>query len=80
MAAVTLLAFSEMLADPLIQAMVSELAPHEARATYMAALSAVNDLRDTAGPATGIWLYARAVPFLGWLVRPSRWRLPWHWL
>jgi MFS family permease len=30
MAAVTLLAFSEMLADPLIQAMVSELAPHEA--------------------------------------------------
>jgi MFS transporter, DHA1 family, tetracycline resistance protein len=67
MAAVTLLAFSEMLADPLIQAMVSELAPHEARATYMAALSAVNDLRDTAGPATGIWLYARAVP-LPWLV------------
>jgi hypothetical protein len=33
----------------------------------MAALSAVNDLRDTAGPAMGIWLYARAVR-LPWLI------------
>ena len=66
-ATITLLAFSEMLSGTLIQSLVSELAPQRARATYMAALSVVSDLRDTAGPAVGTYLYAMFVG-LPWLV------------
>ncbi len=42
----------------LTQALVNELSPARSRATYMAALSVVNDVKDAAGPAVGTWLYA----------------------
>jgi MFS family permease len=64
--AVSLLALSEMLSGPLVQTLVTALAPAGARATYMAALSAANDLKDTAGPAVGIALFAVAAA-LPWL-------------
>lgn len=56
--AITLLAFARMLSGPLAQAIVSELAPRHAQATYQAAFSVVFDLKDAAGPAIGAWLYA----------------------
>ena len=56
-----------MLTGPLTQAMSSSLAPAHARAKYMAAYSAVNDIRDAAGPALGTGLYA-ASSGLPWLV------------
>jgi MFS family permease len=59
-AAVTLLALSQMLAKPLVQAIVAELAPRTAQATYQAAFGVVNDLKDAAGPAIGTWLFALA--------------------
>ncbi len=52
-AAITLLAFARMLSGPLAQAIVSELAPRNAQATYQAAFSVVFDLKDAAGP--GDW-------------------------
>jgi MFS family permease len=66
-AAVTLDAFSQMLFRPLTQTMVTELAPENSRATYMAAFSAVNDLKDTLGPAIGTYLYSFAVR-LPWMI------------
>lgn len=57
-AAITLVAFAGMLSGPLAQAIVSELAPRSAQATYQAAFSVVFDLKDAAGPAIGTWLYA----------------------
>ncbi len=57
-AAVTLLALSQMLYGPLVQTVVAELAPKTAQATYQAAFSVVSDLRDAAGPAIGTWLFA----------------------
>lgn len=66
-AGVTLLALARMLFGPLSQALVTELAPARARATYMAAFSVVGDLKDTAGPAIGTYLYAIAAG-LPWLV------------
>jgi MFS family permease len=57
-AAVTLLALAQMLFGPLTQAIVTEMAPRNARATYMAAFAVVGDLKDTAGPAIGTYLYA----------------------
>jgi MFS transporter, DHA1 family, tetracycline resistance protein len=59
-AAVTLLALSQMLYGPLVQTVISELAPKAAQATYQAAFSVVSDLRDAAGPAIGTWLFAMA--------------------
>jgi MFS transporter, DHA1 family, tetracycline resistance protein len=56
--AVTLLALAQMLAGPLVQTIVTELAPRNAQATYQAAFGVVNDLKDAAGPAIGTWLYA----------------------
>jgi hypothetical protein len=47
-----------MLSGPLAQTIVSELAPRNAQATYQAAFSAVGDLKDTAGPAIGTYLFA----------------------
>jgi MFS family permease len=64
--AVSLLTLSQMLAGPVTQAMSSDLAPARSRATTMAAYSAVNDLRDAAGPAIGTGLYAAAAS-LPWL-------------
>lgn len=57
-AAITLASFARMLSGPLVQAIVSELAPRTAQATYQAAFSVVFDLKDAAGPAIGTWLYA----------------------
>ena len=65
-AAVTLAAFAAMLSGPLAQAIVAELAPPAARATYMAAFSTVQDLRDAAGPAIGTALFAASTT-LPWL-------------
>ena len=47
-----------MLSGPLVQTIVTELAPRNAQATYQAAFGVVNDLKDAAGPAIGTWLYA----------------------
>jgi MFS transporter, DHA1 family, tetracycline resistance protein len=58
--AVTLFELSRMLSRPLVQAIITELAPHNAQATYQAAFSVVSDLRDATGPAIGTWLYAIA--------------------
>jgi MFS family permease len=66
-AAVTLLAFAAMLVRPLTQTIVTELAPANARATYMAAFATVGDLKDTVGPAIGTYLYAIAAT-LPWMV------------
>jgi MFS transporter, DHA1 family, tetracycline resistance protein len=57
-AAITLASFARMLSGPLVQAIVSELAPPTAQATYQAAFSVVFDVKDAAGPAIGTWLYA----------------------
>lgn len=59
-AAVTLLALAQMLAGPLVQTIITELAPRSGQATYQAAFGVVNDLKDAAGPAIGTWLYALA--------------------
>jgi MFS transporter, DHA1 family, tetracycline resistance protein len=57
-AAITLASFARMLSGPLVQAIVSELAPRNAQATYQAAFSVVFDMKDAVGPAIGTWLYA----------------------
>jgi len=59
-AAVTLLALAQMLAGPLVQTIITELAPRTGQATYQAAFGVVNDLKDAAGPAIGTWLFALA--------------------
>lgn len=66
-AAVSLVALSEMLFGPLTQAIASELAPRNGQATYMAAFGVVGDLKDAAGPAIGTWLFAIAAR-LPWLI------------
>ena len=48
-----------------MQAIITELAPGNAQATYQAAFSVASDLRDAAGPAIGTWLYA-ASALLPW--------------
>ena len=65
--AVTLVTFAEMLSGPLAQTIVAELAPRATRATYMAAFSAVQDVRDAAGPAIGTALFA-AASTLPWII------------
>jgi MFS family permease len=57
-AAVTLLTLAGMLSGPLVQTIVTELAPRSGQATYQAAFGVVNDLKDAAGPAIGTWLFA----------------------
>jgi MFS family permease len=52
------LALSQMLYGPLVQTVITELAPKAAQATYQAAFSVASDLRDAAGPAIGTWLFA----------------------
>jgi DHA1 family tetracycline resistance protein-like MFS transporter len=59
-AAVTLLALAQMLSGPLVQTIITELAPRTGQATYQAAFGVVNDLKDAAGPAVGTWLFALA--------------------
>lgn len=65
--AVTLMALADMLSGPLTQAIASELAPRNAQATYMAAFGVVGDLKDTAGPAIGTYLFSIAAR-LPWVV------------
>ena len=65
--AVTLMALADMLSGPLTQAIASELAPRNAQATYMAAFAVVGDLKDTAGPAIGTYLFSIAAR-LPWVV------------
>jgi DHA1 family tetracycline resistance protein-like MFS transporter len=57
-AAVTFLTLAGMLSGPLVQTIVTELAPRTGQATYQAAFGVVNDLKDAAGPAIGTWLFA----------------------
>jgi MFS transporter, DHA1 family, tetracycline resistance protein len=57
-AAVTLLAVAQMMSGPLVQTIITELAPRTAQATYQAAFGVVHDLKDAAGPAIGTWLFA----------------------
>jgi MFS family permease len=59
-AAVTLLMLADMLSGPLVQTIVTELAPRTGQATYQAAFGVVNDLKDAAGPVLGTWLFALA--------------------
>ncbi len=64
---VTLIAVAQIVFSPLVQAVVAELAPGKARATYMATFSATNDLKDVAGPAIGLYLFSIAAS-LPWLI------------
>jgi MFS transporter, DHA1 family, tetracycline resistance protein len=66
-ASVTLLSLAQVLFGPLMPVAVNALAPPSARASYMAAVSTVNDLRDTAGPASGMYLYGLSAR-LPWLL------------
>lgn len=59
-AALTFLTLSSMMSGPLVQTIVTELAPRTGQATYQAAFGVVNDLKDAAGPALGTWLFALA--------------------
>jgi len=63
--AVSLFSVAEMLIGPLVPTAVNQLAPPGRRATYMAATSVANDLKDSLGPAIGTALYALSA------------RLPW---
>ena len=64
---ITLFAFADMVSGPLTPALVDELAPPGRRATYLAAVSTANDLRDSIGPATGTLLFA-VWPRLPWVL------------
>ncbi len=64
-AAVTLLTLAAMLSGPLVQTIVTELAPRSGQATYQAAFGVVNDLKDAAGPALGTWLFALSAALPG---------------
>jgi predicted MFS family arabinose efflux permease len=66
-ASATLLSVAQVLFGPLVPVTVNAMAPPAARASYMAAISTVNDLEDTAGPASGMYLYSLS-PRLPWLV------------
>jgi MFS family permease len=59
-AAITCFATADMFCGPLIPSAVNELAAPKTRATYMAAVSVANDLKDTVGPASGTMLFAVA--------------------
>jgi MFS family permease len=56
--AISAFAVSRMLFGPLSNAIALEMAPSHARATYQAAFGVTNDLRDTAGPAIGTFVFS----------------------
>jgi MFS family permease len=58
--AMTCFSTADMFCGPLIPSAVNELAAPKTRATYMAAVSVANDLKDTVGPASGTMLFAVA--------------------
>lgn len=66
-ASVTLFSLAQVLFGPLVPVTVNALAPPKARASYMAAVSTVNDLKDSAGPATGMFLYGLSAS-LPWML------------
>lgn len=65
--AMTGFSLAEMLFGPLIPSAVNAMATDANRATYMAAVSVTNDIKDTLGPATGTALFALSVslPWVG---------------
>lgn len=65
--AMTGFSLGEMLFAPLIPSAVNAMATDANRATYMAAVSVTNDIKDTLGPTTGIALFAlsASLPWLG---------------
>jgi hypothetical protein len=65
--AMTCFAVADMFCGPLIPSAVNELAAPKTRATYMAAVSVANDLKDTVGPASGTMLFAVAAS-LPWVM------------
>lgn len=65
--AVSLCFIAQMLVGPLVPTAITALAPDGKRASYMAAASVANDLKDTLGPSFGTALYALA-PRLPWIV------------
>ncbi|HEX7814036.1 MFS transporter [Dyella sp.] len=66
-ACVTLMALAQALIGPLIPVAVNAMAAPSARASYMAAISTANDLKDSAGPASGMYLYGLSTR-LPWLL------------
>jgi MFS transporter, DHA1 family, tetracycline resistance protein len=66
-ASVTLLSLAQVLFGPLVPVTVNALAPASQRANYMAAISTVQDLKDAAGPASGMYLYGVSAR-LPWLL------------
>lgn len=56
-ASVALISSAQVLLGPLVLVSVNALAPASSRASYMAAVSTSNDLKDTVGPASGMFLY-----------------------
>jgi MFS family permease len=65
--AMTGFSLAEMLFGPLIPSAVNAMATDTNRATYMAAVSVTNDIKDTLGPATGTALFAlsASLPWAG---------------
>lgn len=66
-ASMSLIALAQALFGPLVPVLVDAMAPPSSRASYMAAMSTMNDLKDTAGPASGIYLYGVSAR-LPWLL------------
>lgn len=64
--AMTGFALADMLFGPLVPAAVNRMASDTNRATYMAAVSVANDIKDTLGPATGTALFALGL-YAPWL-------------
>jgi MFS family permease len=67
-AAITLIAFGQMLYAPNINALVSTIAPRGRGVTYQAAISVTQDIGMAAGPASGLALGASIGAPLLWLL------------
>ncbi|WP_213948218.1 MFS transporter [Luteibacter sp. dw_328] len=66
-AAMACFSMADIFCGPLIPSAVNELAAPKTRATYMAAVSVANDLKDTVGPASGTMLFSVAAT-LPWVI------------
>jgi MFS family permease len=67
-AAITLIAFGQMLYAPNINALVAAIAPRGRGVTYQAAISVTQDIGMAAGPASGLALSASIGARLMWLL------------
>jgi MFS family permease len=67
-AAITLIAFGQMLYAPNINALVAAIAPRGRGVTYQAAISVTQDIGMAAGPASGLALCASIGARLMWLL------------